>query len=163
MKIIQIIFINLLLSSYLFASDSYCIQLKSMVDVNKDNLSDSTKSIVKNFDKARIEKRGRYYVLRVGEYSHFKETSKDFKKLKKIFKDAYIRRCDYDESTFIYPVPIVEKKTPSKEVLKTPKNSNDCFAPMYLELEKENNKILKEHKGDYSESLYPKIETNATK
>ena len=162
MKILQIVFINLLLSSYLFSSDSYCIQLKSMVNVNTDNLSDSTKSVVENFDKARIEKRGKYYVFRVGEYSSSIEASKDFKNLNKTFKDAYVRRCDYDELTFIYPVP-VEKKTPSKEVLKTPKKSNDCFVPMYLELEKENNKTLKEHKGDYSESLYPKIEINATK
>ena len=154
MKILQIIWINLLLSAYLFSSDSYCIQLKSMVEFSEKNLSSASKSILQNYEKARIEKRGVYYILRVGEYLHYVDASNDFKVLRKVFKGAYVRVCNYDELNVIYPL----RKVPKKNVVSEP-----CFTPMYLELEKENNKTLKEHKGDYSESLYPKIETNTIK
>ncbi len=70
-----------------------CIQLFSTYSY-KDALKDIENS--KIFSLSRIEKRGKIYVGRVGMYKYVKDAKKDLLNLKKIYPNAYIRRCTYE-------------------------------------------------------------------
>jgi len=67
-----------------------CIQLFSGT-----SKSDSLEKIKKatTYPLARIEKRGIYYIGRVGMYSSYKEAKMDLIPLKRSYRDAFIRTC----------------------------------------------------------------------
>ena len=166
MKIVQIIFALSLLSSYLLSETRYCIVLESMTTFDKNNPSLTVRNIVKEFDKVRIEKHSKYFAFKVGDYEGVSKASDDLQKLKKKYRDAYVSNCRYNPSVIVYPLKIEEEKAPTKEIVIVPKNNTknkECFAPMYLELEKENNKTVVINKGDYNLSSYPKIGTSVKK
>lgn len=71
--------------------NGYCIQVSS---------SKSEKDLEKLFNElkiypfSRVEKIGSFYVLRVGESSKKSELNKILNKIKKLKKDAFVRKCD---------------------------------------------------------------------
>ena len=59
--------------------------------------------VLENFQDARVERRGSYQVLRVGDFGSYSEAKGTLSGVKRYYKDAYIRKCDIDYSTFVYP------------------------------------------------------------
>lgn len=75
--------------------EGLCIQLFSTYSY-KDALKDIEDS--KDYKLSRIENRGKIFTARVGMYSHMRDLKNDFKELKKLYPNAFVRRCIYRES-----------------------------------------------------------------
>ena len=103
MKLLQKIVLLVLFSSYLFGAE-HCIQVTGVNRFNPEHIKPAYAEIFENFDKARIDKRGRRLVLRVGSYKNASSAKRDLRKIRRRYRSAFIRRCDYDASTAIYPV-----------------------------------------------------------
>jgi len=91
----------------LFASASleanYCVQVVSADSSERNSIIDEAKSTKYNkFDKVRVESRGHYLVLRVGDYARYQDAKNDIRALRRINREAYLRRCDFDEDKAIY-------------------------------------------------------------
>jgi hypothetical protein len=72
----------------------FCIQLFS-TNIYKNALKEIKPS--ENFTLSRIDKRNKLYVGRVGMYLHVKEGEKDLFSLKKLYPNAFMRRCEYSK------------------------------------------------------------------
>jgi len=93
-----------LFSTALFARSNYCIQVAEVYHFNEYNIPSRMQSVIEDFDKARIDKRGRHYILRVGDYRSYSKAKKILRKIKaRRFRDAFVRRCDYIKSKIAYP------------------------------------------------------------
>ena len=103
-----------LFHSFSFANikSFYCIQLYTSKSKEK---SIKYYEFVRNLPDARIEKVGKYYILRVGFFQKKDEAIKILKKVKKIFKDALLRKCYYIPKRIIYPKGKVKEKYFSKD------------------------------------------------
>ena len=116
MKLFQKIVLLGLFSSYLFGAE-HCIQVTGVNRFNPEHIKPEYIEIFENFDKARIDKRGRRLVLRVGAYPNASSAKRDLRRLKRYYRDAFIRRCDYDPATAVYPV-FEDKVEPVKQTKK---------------------------------------------
>ena len=104
MKILKKIVLSSILVSSLSARSNYCIQVAEIYSFDENHIDPTVERIINNFDKARIDRRGRHLILRVGDYKGYSEALRDLSKLKTPkFPDAFIRRCDYIESKIVYP------------------------------------------------------------
>ncbi len=72
--------------------NGYCIQVLS-----SKKLSDleTTFNNLSNFPYTRIEKIGKYFVIRVAQEKNYKNLQNILKKIKKEYHSAFIRKCDY--------------------------------------------------------------------
>ncbi len=102
MKLLRAILL-LTMSTYLFAGAKHCIQVTAVSKYKEGEIRSSILNIIENYDKARIDKRGRRHVLRVGDYKDASSAKKDLRKIRREFRDAFIRRCDYDPISAVYP------------------------------------------------------------
>lgn len=102
MKLLQKIVLLALFSTYLFGSE-HCIQVAGVNKFDPQHIRPVYKEILDNYDKARIDKRGHRLVLRVGSYPNASSARADLRKIKHKFRDAYIRRCNYDPLSAVYP------------------------------------------------------------
>jgi len=146
----------------------HCIQVISGRDFEKNKLINEAKSLRGlQFPSVRVESRGKYLVLRFGQYTSYNSALHDLAVTKKIYHDAYIRRCEiqndklvFSPHTFKKTKPVrrkpkvqmeihkkIEKKYTYKHELnyssKQEESSlwNDCqkcFSPMYQDEEEEN-------------------------
>jgi len=99
----RVVLFSILVSS-LSAKSNYCIQVAEIYGFDENHIDPTVERILNNFDKARIDRRGRHLILRVGDYTGYSKALKDLAKLKSSkFPDAFIRRCDYIESKIVYP------------------------------------------------------------
>ena len=115
----KIIFLTLFVGS-LFAKSNYCIQVAEIYRFDENNIAPYIQRVIDNFDKARIDKRGKHLILRVGDYKKYSSALKDLKKVKSHrFRDAFIRRCDYIESKIVYP-KIKEDKIIEENTIEEP-------------------------------------------
>ncbi len=108
---IRIIYILFLFTIPALAN--YCIQAVTLDRFDENKISSRLSSILLNFEDARIEERGSYLVLRVGDFNSYSQALADIQSVKRYYSDAYIRKCDFDTSRIIYPdnsTP-VEKKS----------------------------------------------------
>lgn len=108
----------MLFSSYLFGAE-HCIQVTSVNRFNPEHINPRYMDIFDNFDKARIDKRGRRLVLRVGAYPNASSARRDLRRIRREFRGAFIRRCDYDPTKAVYPVfedRVEEKPMAKKQV-----------------------------------------------
>ncbi len=104
MKIILLLFLILSVS---FGKEYYCVQLASSKRL------ESLKRVMKyvsTFPYVRIEKIGNYYVLRAGFSTRIENAKRLLKTARKIFKDAFVRKCIYDRNRIIYPKNLVIRK-----------------------------------------------------
>jgi len=119
----------------------YCIQAATEKDF------DTIKSYyrrVEEFPEARIEKRGNLYLLRVGAEEKRKNLMVMYRKVKNLFPDAYIKKCEIDEKYVVYPetekkeevpAPDKEKPQPTEETKQIEKNAE--IKPIVEELKDE--------------------------
>ncbi len=97
----QLFYISLLFT--IPASANYCIQAVTLDKFNPYTMNSHLSDVLDNFKNARIEERGKYLVLRVGDFNSLAHAQNDIKNIKKIYPDAYIRKCNIDISKTIYP------------------------------------------------------------
>ena len=90
----------------------YCIQVAT-----KETLEDAAKLFkrIEDMPQARIEKRGRYFVLRVGASEEVDPLKDLLKKIRVYFPDAYIKKCAIDPRVVVsLPEPQQQEKKEQK-------------------------------------------------
>jgi len=140
---------------------TYCIQVVTLDTFDSQHMSSKLSNIFENFNDARVEERGSYLVLRIGEYNSYSQALSSIASVKSYYNDAYIRKCDIDQSRILYQNTttaqkphqareeyiLVEQKRKlvQKERYEQPKpqetyynntlwkDCQKCFAPIYLE------------------------------
>jgi hypothetical protein len=146
----------------------HCIQVISGRDFEKNNLINEAKFLQDlQFSSVRIESRGKYLVLRFGQYTNYNSALHDLAITKKTYHDAYIRRCEIQNDKLVFPLQalkkasvtkqepnvrsVVQKNVEKKYSYKHELNYNTqqretslwsdcqkCFSPMYQDEEEEN-------------------------
>jgi len=107
-----------LLVSFLVVLTATAGELKYCIQAAAEKNLETIKSYyerVKEFPEARIEKRGDLYLLRVGAEERKRNLSVMYRKVKNLFPDAYIKKCEIDEKYVVYPEPKKEKTKEVKE------------------------------------------------
>ncbi|MBU1657631.1 hypothetical protein KKG72_01085 [bacterium] len=94
--------VMLLFASIVLEAD-YCIQVSSMDESERNLILNEAKSEKYNqFSNIRVEGRGRYLVLRVGDYLNYSDAGADLAFVRKSVRDAFIRKCDFINEKTIY-------------------------------------------------------------
>ena len=138
--------IFILFTQFLLAS--HCIQLLSMKSFNKNSINERIFNVINNYKKSRVEKKGNYYLLRVGDFSSSKSAKKSYRKLKKIFKKAVIRKCDLTSENLVFVSNDLENMmNKNNEISK--KNNYTIIKPKKKVINKPN-KPKKTKKLDYT-------------
>jgi len=102
-KLKKIQLFTIVLFASLSLEANYCIQVLSADSSERNSIVDEAKSNKYNkFDNVRVESRGRYLVLRVGDYARYKDAKSDIRALRRINREAYLRRCDFNEDKALY-------------------------------------------------------------
>ena len=82
---------------------NYCIQVMTTnLSDKRSILNEASRSSYRSFQDLRVESRGNYYVLRVGDYRHYNDSQQDLFDLRRIKRDAYVRTCDFNPRDAIY-------------------------------------------------------------
>jgi len=101
LKKIQIVILLAVMNISLEAK--YCIQVLTSNESEKGSIIAEAKNGNYNqFDDVRVEPRGRYLVLRVGDYKRYSDAKDDIRKIKRVQKGAYVRKCDFEQDNAIY-------------------------------------------------------------
>jgi hypothetical protein len=88
---------------FVYLEANYCVQVLSTPADTKDFIVNEAKSIsYEPFSNVRVEQRGSYYVLRVGDYKRYQDGQKDAYKIRRFKRDAFLRRCTLDPEKVIY-------------------------------------------------------------
>ncbi|MEA1918417.1 MAG: hypothetical protein U9N52_01150 [Campylobacterota bacterium] len=95
------IFFFIMVSIPLWANQ--CIQVLTLDRFEPNRIPYKIASILQTFDDARVERRGSYLVLRVGDYATTSQALTQIDAVRAFYHDAYIRRCDIEPSKIIYP------------------------------------------------------------
>jgi len=174
--ILQKILVLMLTLGYIHAKSTYCIQVTTLNSFNEKNINTKVSKILNNYNSARVDKRGNYLILRVGEYNKYSQTLNDLSSIKQIYSDAYVRKCDYIESKTLYPKrkkTYLHRTIKSKNIdLNKPAQYSDslwnecqkCFAPMNINYKKENIEdveVIEVYPDNYKLNTYPKIKVQA--
>ncbi len=122
-----LIFINLIYGQEL----KYCIQVAA--DKELENLKKSYE-LIKDFPEARIEKREGLYLLRVGFENKPEDLSLMLRRVRKFFKDAYIKKCELNKELIVFPKKET-KNTEIKEVSADKKSLNGEIKSLILKVE----------------------------
>jgi len=81
----------------------YCVQVASVREVAKKSLVDEMQSkVFRDEPLVRVEKLGKYYTLRVGDFSTMSSAKPSLSKIKQEFPHAYIRECTPKKTNVIY-------------------------------------------------------------
>ncbi|WP_457600179.1 hypothetical protein [Hydrogenivirga sp.] len=94
----------------------YCIQVAAERQLEPIKVSFQK---VKNLPKARIEKRDRFYLLRVGAEDRSRDLIPILRKVRKYFPDAFIKKCEIREDYVVYPKAEIEEKAQVQEAEET--------------------------------------------
>ncbi|GEM_PF-3546261 len=106
---------GVLLLSLLLTSLSLSAPLKYCIQVATEKELEAIKPYyekVKDMPHARIEKRENLYLLRVGAEERKRDLLPIYRKIKRMFKDAYIKKCEIDKSYVVFPK---EEKAPEPQ------------------------------------------------
>ena len=101
LKIIKLLTFFLFITVTLEAN--YCIQVFTVNSSERNTILNEAKhDKYEPFNDVRVENRGRYLVFRIGDYSRYGDASRDIKDIRKINRDAYVRKCDFVKEKAIY-------------------------------------------------------------
>jgi len=95
----KLILTLLLLFSSLQAE--FCIQVASSKD-KKTIMKEANSPKYSDFKKLRIEKRGSYLVMRIGQYYSRNTADSDLVKVRRIVRDAFVRTCTFSPNKTLY-------------------------------------------------------------
>ncbi len=98
--------LTLLTLTALSAEMRFCVQVAAERDLERLKAYFHR---VKDFPEARIEKRGDVFLLRVGAEEKREDLSLVYAKIRTMFRDAYIKKCEIDPAYVVFP----EKSTPA--------------------------------------------------
>lgn len=96
------------LASVLFALTAVAGELKYCIQVAADRDLNRIKNYyerVKELPQARIERREDLYLLRVGAEERRRDLRIMHRKVRNLFPDAYIKKCEIDDKYVVYPEP----------------------------------------------------------
>ncbi len=81
----------------------FCIQVYSTKSTDTNSIiRQANNPKYANFEKIRVEKRGKYFVIRIGQYRSKNEANSDLLKIKKIVPDAYSRSCTFSSQKSLF-------------------------------------------------------------
>ena len=81
----------------------YCIQVSSVNKIDKGYILTQAKNrVFQNKPDVRVEKLGRYFTLRVGDFKHKREAHSTLKEIQRVFPHAYLRTCTQHPQRIIY-------------------------------------------------------------
>ena len=96
-------YIVILLSLNIYLEANYCVQVMTSSISDKRHIINTADSYSYNaFNDVRVETRGAYLVFRIGDYRNYIDAKHDIYEIKKINRDAYIRKCDFVKDKAIY-------------------------------------------------------------
>jgi len=97
---IKIFLLAIFTVTLLAKEEGFCIQALSYSskDISKKMMLKMQK-VQNRFNLARVEKRDKYYVFRIGKYETEYLARNDLRGIKRFFPYSYIRRCDYNKSS----------------------------------------------------------------
>ena len=122
------------LSSLSFSSElKFCIQVAA--GRNFERIKEYYEKVSKLTD-ARVEKRGQVYLLRIGSSDKRADLREILKKVKRDFRDAYIKKCEIDPSHIVLPAPATEKdREAPKEDQKDVEKREELVKEVSLQIE----------------------------
>lgn len=107
---IRFVVVTLLLITVSFPANlRYCIQVAT--DRNLEALKVSFQR-VKDYPEARIENRENLYLLRVGAEDKKENLTVMLRNIRRYFPDAFIKKCEINESYVVYPQRSAIQKPP---------------------------------------------------
>ncbi len=118
-KTLTLLFICLLLTSavsYGKDKEFYCIQMSSSFSLK--GLRKKWLKVNKTLPQARVEYINGLYTLRVGFWENFRDAQRFLDKARKFNETAFIRKCLYKPSRWIYPKQSREVKEKEKKEVK---------------------------------------------
>ena len=83
------------------AEANYCIQASSTPKSNKREIVKQAKNII-NQPHVRVERSGKYLVLRIGDFSSATQAKHALQSIKPLFQDAYVRKCTLGANPIIF-------------------------------------------------------------
>jgi len=96
-------YLMILLTFVISLNANYCIQVMTTnLSDKRSILTEASSSAYRSFQDLRVERRGNYYVLRVGNYRHYNDSQQDLYDLRNIKRDAYVRTCSFNPQDAIY-------------------------------------------------------------
>ena len=120
-------------------SISYPAELKFCIQVAADRNFERIREYfnkVSGLTDARVERRGQVYLLRVGASDKKSDLADILKKIKKDFRDAYIKKCEIDPSFVVLPAPATEKgREAPKEDQKDVEKREDLVKEVALQID----------------------------
>ncbi len=144
----RFILLFLALSLSAFSSEmKYCIQVAAEKDLD---ILKSYFGKVKDYPEARIEKREKLYLLRVGAEDRKENLLIMFRKIKNLFPDAYIKKCEINKEYIVYPQQREENMTQGTRKNKTLREAKDTKTAQVQKYEEIKNE-LKELKSILSD------------
>ena len=88
---------------FLSLQANYCIQVMSAAKGSENLIvKEASSPQFTLFNDVRVEERGNFYVFRIGDYRQYKEAKNDLRRVKKISKEAFVRKCDFLVDRAIY-------------------------------------------------------------
>jgi len=82
---------------------NYCIQVMSTMADGKDVIIKKASSPqYAPFNDVRVEKRGNYFVFRIGDYKGYSKAKNELQKIKNISDKAFVRKCDFLKNQTVY-------------------------------------------------------------
>jgi len=97
------LFIFLLFISLSSLEANYCVQVATSNKSERNYiLNEANNHVYNQFNDLRVEPRGDYYVLRIGDYEQYSDAQHNFDKIKRLDRDAYIRKCDFLKEQAIF-------------------------------------------------------------
>lgn len=82
---------------------NYCVQVMTTNIHDRDIIVQrASQREFSSFDDVRVERRGGYFVFRIGDYSNYKDATRAARYIKDISSDAYVRKCDFVREQAIY-------------------------------------------------------------
>ncbi len=125
----------LILSLTAFSMEmKYCIQVAADKDINRIS---TFYERVKDFPHARVEYKEGIYLLRIGAEKEKENLKIILKKVKALFKDAYIKLCEINPENTVIPRKVIKTTY-------TLSQNNEELKEMIVSLKKEINKLRME-------------------
>jgi len=96
-------YLIILLTLVITVNANYCIQVMTANLSNKRGvLAEASRSVYRSFQDLRVERKGNYLVLRIGDYRRYNDSEEDLYNIRGIRRDAYVRTCDFNPQNALY-------------------------------------------------------------
>ena len=82
---------------------NYCVQVASVNKVDKVYIINKAKSkVFKNESNIRVEKFGKYFTLRVGDFRSVSDAKASLRRISRVYPGAFIRECKMHSDNVVF-------------------------------------------------------------